>query len=157
MKNRSWKAAETRFARDVGNERKPCDGTRDGADFEDSLAVYQLKVRRAIPGWLWNWLTGIRVTGQLVRKVGVLVLKHPRQPDAEALVVLTWADWVDLHGDARKGRHGEEKGGIAIREDAYRIIGEAIGREAEGAEGQAAPGRAARARAGSQRAARSHL
>lgn len=107
MKNRSWKGAETRFARDVGSERKPCDGSRDGADFEDGLAVYQLKVRKSIPGWLWGWLTGIRTTGLLSKKIGVLVLKHPRQQDTDALVVLTWRDWVALHGDARKGQHGE--------------------------------------------------
>lgn len=109
MKNRGWKKAETRFARAVGSERKPCDGTRDGADFEDSLAVYQLKVRAAIPGWLWNWLTGIRSTAAKTRRVGVLVLKHPRRHDDGALVVLTWRDWVDLHGDATKARrNGEE-------------------------------------------------
>jgi hypothetical protein len=31
-------------------------------------------------------------------KVGVLVVKKPRQQDADALVVLRWQDWVDLHG-----------------------------------------------------------
>lgn len=117
MKNRSWKAAETRFARDVGSERKPCDGSRDGADFEDGLACYQLKVRRAIPGWLWDWLTGIRATADRTKRIGVLVLKHPRQQDSDALVVLTWRDWVDLHGDARK-RHDEKDEGEKILEAA---------------------------------------
>lgn len=98
MKNRSWKAAETRFARDVGNERKPCDGTRDGADFEDGLACYQLKVRKSIPGWLWGWLDGIQGHALGKGKAGVLVLKKPRQQDSEAVVVLSWQAWVDLHG-----------------------------------------------------------
>jgi hypothetical protein len=98
MKNRSWKAAETRFARDVGVERKPCDGSRDGADFADTLACYQLKVRKAIPSWLWDWCFGIQQTACASNRIGVLILKHPKQQDNDALVVLSWKDWVDLHG-----------------------------------------------------------
>jgi hypothetical protein len=98
MKARSWKAAETRFARDVGRERKPCDGTREGADFEDPMFCYQLKVRRRLPAWLWSWLRGVQGTAAASDRMGVLVLKQPRQEDAEALVVLSWRDWRDLHG-----------------------------------------------------------
>ena len=83
MKNRSWKAAETRFARDIGSERKSCDGSRDGADFEDGLCCYQLKVRRAIPGWLWDWLGGIQTHAKAKGRVGVLVMKRPREEDGE--------------------------------------------------------------------------
>ena len=98
MRSRSWKAAETRFARDVGTERKPCDGSRAGADFEDALCAYQLKVRRAIPRWLWAWLGGIQDNARPRGRMGVLVLNHPRMEDAEAVVVLSWKDWVDMHG-----------------------------------------------------------
>ena len=98
MKARSWKKADTRFARDVGQERKPCDGSREGADFEDALCCYQLKVRRRIPDWLWTWLSGVKGTAQRSERIGVLVLKHPRQEDEDALVVLSWKDWRDLHG-----------------------------------------------------------
>lgn len=87
-----------RFARDVGVERKPCDGSRDTADFEDAIACYQLKVRAVIPVWLWRWLAGIQGTAKGKDKAGVLVLKHPRQDDADAVVILSWKDWVDLHG-----------------------------------------------------------
>ncbi len=104
VKNRSWKAAETRFARDVGHERKPCDGTRAGADFADGLCAYQLKVRKAIPSWLWHWLTGIQGDAERVGKIGCLVLKHPRQQDEDALVVLSWRDWVALHGQPQEAR-----------------------------------------------------
>ena len=103
MRSRSWKAAETRFARDVGSERKPCDGSRDGADFSDALACYQLKVRNVIPGWLWTWLSGIQATAAKSNRCGILVLKHPRQQDNDALVILSWREWVSLHGDARAG------------------------------------------------------
>jgi len=104
MKSRSWKGAETRFARDVGQERKPCDGSRAGADFADGIACYQLKVRRSIPGWLWDWLTGIQGRASEEQKAGVLVLKHPRQRDEDALVVLSWADWIALHGTPKGER-----------------------------------------------------
>lgn len=73
MKARSWKAAETRFARDVGTERKPCDGSRDGADFASGPFCYQLKYRKSFPSWIWAWLRGI--TGKA-----------------------RWKDWVELHG-----------------------------------------------------------
>lgn len=108
MKNRSWKAAESRFARDVGSERKPCDGSREGADFEDALCCYQLKVRRMLPAWLWEWLTGIRGTASRSERIGCLVLKRPRQEDRDALVILSWGDWIDLHGSRRP--YGPEEG-----------------------------------------------
>ena len=100
MKPGSWKSAERRMARDVGVERKPCDGSRNGADFEDGLFCYQLKVRRSIPGWLWAWLGGIRHVANKTDRLGVLVLKHPRQQDSDAIVILLWEDWVALHGGA---------------------------------------------------------
>ena len=108
MSDKGWKQAERRMAKDVGSRRKPCDGSRDGADFEDGLCAYQLKVRKVIPRWLWTWLAGIRFTARFQGKLGCLVLKHPGQKDADALVILTWADWVLLHGDAQR----EVTGGI---------------------------------------------
>jgi hypothetical protein len=102
VKSRSWKGAETRFARDVGTERKPCDGSRDAADFEDGIACYQLKVRKMLPEWLWGWLTGIQGHAAGKGKVGVLVMKKPRQQDSEAVVMLSWKQWVDLHGTPKK-------------------------------------------------------
>lgn len=99
--DKGWKKAERRMARDVGTERKPCDGSRAGADWEDGIACYQLKVRKSIPGWLWNWIWGIQGTARLRSKAGLLILKKPGQLDCEALVVLSWADWVDLHGSSK--------------------------------------------------------
>ena len=98
MADKGWKAAERRLARDVGTERIPVTGERHGADFVDAIACYQLKVRRAIPGWLWGWLSGIKAAGHRAGRVGVLVLKRPGEQDTEAIVVLSWRDWVELHG-----------------------------------------------------------
>jgi hypothetical protein len=99
MADKSWKAFERRMARDVGTERIPVTGERAGADCATSLFCFQFKLRRSLPGWLWEWLAGIVGSAEASGKVGVLVLKKPRQEDADALVVLRWKDWVDLHGE----------------------------------------------------------
>lgn len=101
MADKAWKATERRMARDVGTQRIPVTGERDGADFEDAMFAYQLKVRRVIPDWLWAWLCGIQTTGARKGKIGVLALKRPGDRDADALVILSWKDWVDLHGPTR--------------------------------------------------------
>lgn len=94
-----WKAVERRLARDVGTERIPVTGLdRDGADFEDGIACYQAKSRRSLPVWLWRWLAGIVSTATAKGKTGVLVLHQPGQDRGEALVVLRWRDWRELHG-----------------------------------------------------------
>jgi hypothetical protein len=101
---KSWKRVEKRMARDMGVERIPVTGERCGADFEDGIAAYQVKCRRSIPAWLWYWLRGIQLNAEPKAKAGVLVLKLPRQRDDEALVVLSWADWVSLHGTPKDAR-----------------------------------------------------
>jgi hypothetical protein len=98
VKRSGWKGVERRMARDVGTERIPVTGERHGADFEDGIAVYQVKCRRVIPGWLWGWLEGIQGTGKGKGKAGCLVLKTPNQRDEDALVVVSWKHWVELHG-----------------------------------------------------------
>lgn len=100
MADKSWKAAERAHAADVGVRRIPVTGERDGADFRDEQCSYQLKVRRALPSWLFTWLSGIVGAAQGTGRVGVLVLNRPRRPRAEALVIVRWADWVALHGQA---------------------------------------------------------
>lgn len=102
MADKSWKATERRMARDVGTERIPVTGEREGADFEDHIACYQLKVRRMIPGWMWSWLAGIQATATRKGRIGVLVLKRPGERDEASIVILSWRDWVELHGSARR-------------------------------------------------------
>jgi len=98
MSDKGWKQYERRAARDMGVERIPVTGERHGADCATGLFCFQFKLRRSFPGWLWEWLAGIVGAAQPSGRVGVLVLKKPHQRDAEALVVLRWADWVQLHG-----------------------------------------------------------
>lgn len=103
MADKRWKAAERRFARALGVERIPVTGVdRDGADFEDGVACYQLKSRKSIPGWLWGWLSGIQGTARTKDKCGVLLLHLPGQERGDALVVLSFKDWQALHGGGER-------------------------------------------------------
>ena len=96
--DRGWKHFERRMCRDVGTQRIPVTGERHGADGTTSLFCFQFKLRRTLPDWLYDWLGGIVGAAQPLGKVGVLVLKRPRMEDTDALVVLRWKDWIDLHG-----------------------------------------------------------
>jgi hypothetical protein len=58
----------------------------------------QLKLRNSLPDWLFDWLGGIVADAKPHGKVGILLLRKPRQDDAEALVVMRYADFCDLHG-----------------------------------------------------------
>jgi hypothetical protein len=62
------------------------------------MFAFQFKLRRALPTWLFAWLAGIVAAGKRRGKIGVLVLKTPRMEDRDALVLVRWSDWVDLHG-----------------------------------------------------------
>ena len=98
MSDKGWKQFERRMAKDVGTTRIPVTGERLGSDASNALFCFQFKLRRIIPIWLFQWVGGIVETAARQGKVGVLVLKRPRMDDTEALVVVRWKDWVDLHG-----------------------------------------------------------
>lgn len=98
MSEKGWKRAERMLARDVGSERIPVTGEREGADFASDAFSYQLKVRRSLPAWLFRWIDGIRANATGTGRTGVLVLNLPRRPRRDALVVLRWEDWVAEHG-----------------------------------------------------------
>jgi hypothetical protein len=100
MAERRWKVAERRFARDMGTERIPVTGERDGADFETPMFVVQVKHRDGqFPRTIAVWLDGVvaKARSRAPAKVGVLVVQRPRFPRRDALVVVTWSDWCDLH------------------------------------------------------------
>lgn len=96
--DKGWKRAERMIAADCGGQRIPVTGERHGSDVDHPLFAYQLKVRRALPAWLFTWLAGIVANAKRTDRVGVLVLNLPRKPRRGALVVLRWDDWVSLHG-----------------------------------------------------------
>ena len=76
-------------------------GERHGADFEDPTFAYQVKVRRALPTWLFRWLEGIIGRAAATGRTGVLVLNTPRSPRRNALVCLRWSDWLAVQGIRR--------------------------------------------------------
>lgn len=100
----TWKAYELRVSKDLGGRRIPVTGIdRDGADVVTELFHIQVKLRKALPAWLWRWLDGIVGTARQERKIGILILRKPRMEDADALVVLKYSDWIDLHGAGVRG------------------------------------------------------
>lgn len=98
MSDKGWKRAERMIAADCGGRRIPVTGERHGSDVDAAMFCYQLKVRRALPRWLFDWLAGIVASAKAKGKVGVLVLNIPRRPRRDALVLVRWSDWCDLHG-----------------------------------------------------------
>lgn len=101
----TWKAYERRLASDLGGKRIPVTGQdRDGADVITPMFHIQAKLRKALPAWLFDWLGGIVRTATEHQKVGILILRKPRMDDADALVVIRYRDWVDLHGVSREDK-----------------------------------------------------
>jgi hypothetical protein len=94
----TWKGWERRVGKDLGGRRIPVTGIdRADRDVEAGIFFYQLKLRKSLPAWLFDWLGGI--CGACPSgKVGVLILRKPRMEDNDALVILRYRDWVELHG-----------------------------------------------------------
>ncbi len=87
------------MAADLLGKRIPVTGIdRDGADVVTELFHVQVELRKMIPAWLGCWLAGICGTAQDAGKVGILILRKPRQESSEALVVMRYGDFVDLMG-----------------------------------------------------------
>jgi len=96
VSDKGWKARERRIAKLLGTTRIPVTGERNGADAETELFAFQIKSRRTVPGYLGEWLDGIRASRP--SKTGVVVMQRPRRDDLDALVVVTLRDWIELHG-----------------------------------------------------------
>jgi hypothetical protein len=99
----TWKAEERRIADDLGGKRIPVTGIdRDGADVVTPLFLVQSKLRATIPAWLGAWLLPIATEARESGRIGILVLRKPRQRNAESLVVLRYDDFLALHGAVAK-------------------------------------------------------
>lgn len=110
MTDMRWKAFERRLAVALGTTRIPVTGERDGADFEDGMFCYQAKTRaRQFPSYVVEWLDKIRgkAATRSPTKVGIVILQRPRARDRDALVVMTFADFLELHGPLRLGQQPE--------------------------------------------------
>lgn len=94
----TWKNWEWQVGKDLGGRRIPVTGIdRADRDVEAGMFWYQLKLRKSLPGWIFDWLHGICAACPDDR-TGVLILRTPRMKNADALVVLKYKDWVHLHG-----------------------------------------------------------
>lgn len=99
MSHPGWKKFERRVSRDHGCERQPVTGERDAGDSTPHpVFSFQMKLRKAIPKCIRQWSDGICATAQREGKVGVLIVKEPGLHDVNALVILRYRDWLDLHG-----------------------------------------------------------
>jgi hypothetical protein len=101
MPDTTWKAAERAFARDLGTTRIPVTGERDGADAETPVFVVQVKHRAGeFPLTVARWLERVvaKARSRVPEKVGIVVIQRPRHRRLDALVVMTWKDFLDLHG-----------------------------------------------------------
>jgi|SRR6187399_3634290 len=102
MGNPGWKQFERRVARDHGVERQPVTGERDASDCQvHPMFCFQVKLRQAIPKGIRAWSDSIHRAAGKVGKMGVLIVKEPGKRDDNALVILRYQDWVDLHGSPR--------------------------------------------------------
>ena len=68
--------------------------------------MYQAKLGRRCPVYLRRWLAGIRAAGsqRTPAKVGAVIWKPKGGRDQDAVVVLTFEDWCELHGSAGVAR-----------------------------------------------------
>lgn len=101
MPDASWKALERRLAKACGTTRIPVTGERHGADFETPMFCFQAKRRKGeFPKTVASWLSQIRGTAakRSPEKVGVVIIQKPGGRDADALVVVSFKDWLELHG-----------------------------------------------------------
>src|SRR2546429_406493 len=101
MPAKAWKAFERALGHDGGTERVPVNGRHAGdGDFETALFVFQAKHRRnEFPVTIARWLERVQAAAAArdPAKIGVVVIQRPRGRRSEALVVLSWKDWLDLH------------------------------------------------------------
>lgn len=103
MSDTRWKAFERRCAVLLGTRRIPVTGERAGADAETSLFCFQFKKRSIVPGYIREWLDGIRcaAAARSPQKIGVVVMQNPRRQDLDAFVVMSLKDFIELHGPVR--------------------------------------------------------
>jgi len=110
MPDKSWKAFERRVSRDHGVERQPVTGERDGSDSQPHpLFVFSMKLRKSIPKSIREWSDSIHRCAVKYGKCGILIVKEPGKHDDNALVILRYRDWVDLHGTVEESTHEQNR------------------------------------------------
>ncbi len=72
-------------------------GERAGADFVDGMFAYQGKLGRRCPAYLRCWLAEIVTVAERRQRIGIVIWKPKGAQDRDALVLLRFADWLELH------------------------------------------------------------
>lgn len=99
MADKTWKRRERQVAAALGGHRVPVTGIgRGDRDVETPLLWVQVKARKSLPAWLWEWLSEICGGAKTVDKSGVLVLIKPGMEIHDALVIMRLTDFEALHG-----------------------------------------------------------
>lgn len=97
-----WKNFERRCAGRLGGQRRPVTGLdRGDGDVFTPMFEVQCKLRKGQPDYLTVWLDEVCRTAKARDRIGVVVWKEPGsgRDDGDALVVMRFRDFVDLHGD----------------------------------------------------------
>jgi hypothetical protein len=97
-----WKNFERRCAGRLGGRRRPVTGLdRGDGDVFTPMFEVSCKLREGQPDYLVTWLAEVCRTAKARDRIGVVVWKTPGRgkDDADALVVMRFGDFVDLHGD----------------------------------------------------------
>lgn len=72
-----------------------------GADWETPMFAASIKLGYAMPKYLGDWLDAIRewVDRHKRDRVPLVIWKPLHGKDADAVVILRYSDWVQLHGE----------------------------------------------------------
>lgn len=89
----------------MNGKRRPVTGLdRGDGDVFTPMFEIQCKAREGQPDYLERWLSEICRTAAERQRIGVVVWKTPGRgrPDGDALVIMRFRDFVDLHGTPDK-------------------------------------------------------
>jgi hypothetical protein len=96
----TWKRRERDVAKAIDGQRIPVTGIdRHGADVQHPLFAVQVKHGRKRPKHLREWLAGIRSTAR-AEQVGIVVWADNNERLTDAVVIMSFSDFCDLHGKA---------------------------------------------------------
>jgi hypothetical protein len=101
MTDKVWKAFERRCAERLGGRRRPVTGLdRGDGDVFNNMFEAQCKLRTGQPDYLKRWLDSIVRTAKDRGRIGIVIWREPGRGkvDDDALVVMRFSDFVDLHG-----------------------------------------------------------
>ena len=79
-----------------------------GSDYEDGLVCFSHKHSYNQPGYMLGWLRAITTFALGRKKIGCIVWHKKGGRMNDSLVVIRFADWVQLHGDPRRGEADEQ-------------------------------------------------